>query len=324
MATRLGQVKSYAGATGRDLRIDAPLSNISIGYRPRNLIAPLVYPEVPVVNQSGVYFVWNRAEMLRAPDTQRAPGTRARRIGLNVSSSTFFALNRALAAEIPYEDISNADAALRIRESAANRIVDGLNLDWERRLATTLTTTTNMGSSTSLANRWDDHVNGAPIEDLMAGFESIRSVTGYDPNVGLFSGSAWRRFMRHPDVVRYIRGAGDNVGGGGVTEQQVANALGLDRVLVGRAIMNTADEDAPGTFQDVWSTAAILLYVTGNPGLMEPTHGYTFLWQPEGFPGRLATERRRDDDIKAEVVETHIFQDERVTASELGYLIVNT
>ena len=56
---------------------------------------------------------------------------------------------------------------------------------------------------------------------------------------------------------------------------------------------------------------------------MEPSHGYTFWWPPEGFPGRFATERRRDDNPKVEIVETHTFQDERVTASEFGYLIVN-
>jgi len=57
---------------------------------------------------------------------------------------------------------------------------------------------------------------------------------------------------------------------------------------------------------------------------MQATHGMTFWWQPEGFPGRMATERRRDDNIKAEIVETHTFQNEKVTAPELGYLIVNT
>jgi len=320
----IGQVRTYAGATGADLHIDQPLTNFTLGYRPRNLIAPDVYPLVQVTNQGGVYYVWNRAEWLRVPSTQRAPATEARKIQLKVSSDTYYALNYALRADLPYEDISNADAAIQLRESAANRIVDGLAQDWENRLATTLTTTTNMGSSTSLTNRWNDHINGEPVEDFFAGKESIRQVTGFDPNVFLLSGHAWARFARHPDVIKYIRGAGDNVGGGSVTQQQVAAAFELDKVLVGKGIKNTADEDAPGTFADIWSTSAILLYVAQAPSLMQATHGMTFWWQPEGFPGRMATERRRDDNIKAEIVETHTFQDEKVTAPELGYLIVNT
>lgn len=320
----LQKTRSYAGATGRDLHIDAPLTNLSIGYRVRGLIAPDIYPLVQTPNQSGVYYVWGNAEFLRVPVTARAPGSPAKRVHFTVSSATFFARNHALANELPYEDISNADAALNIRESAANRIVDGISLAWEDRLAVTLTTTTNMGSSTSLTNRWNDHVNGAPVEDFFAGKESIRTRTGYDPNVWIFSGFAWARFARHPDVIKYIRGAGDNVGGGSVTQQQVANAFELDKVLIGKGIKNTADEGAPVSYTDIWSTATVLLYVAPSPGLMEPSHGYTFWWQPDGFPGRFATERRRDDNSKVEIVETHTFQAEQVTASEFGYLMVNT
>ncbi len=324
MEGTLQQIRTYAGATGRDLHIDMPLTNLTIGYRAQGLIAPDVYPLVQTPFQSGVYYVWGSNEFLRVPNTFRAAGSPAKRVQFTVSSGTFFAKNYALANELPYEDISNADAALNLRQSASNRIVDGLSLAWEDRLAVTLTTTTNMGSSTSLTNRWNDHVNGAPVEDFFAGRESIRTRTGYNPNVMIFSGFAWARFARHPDIIKYIRGAGDNVGGGSVTQQQVANAFELSKVLIGKGIKNTANEGAPASYTDIWSTSAILLYVAPNPALMEPSHGYTFWWQPEGFPGRLATERRRDDDKKVEVVETHTFQTEQVTANEFGYLIVNT
>lgn len=325
---KIGQIRSYAGATGADLHIDQPLTNFTLGYRPRNLIAPDVYPLVQVPNQGGTYYVWNRAEWLRVPKTYRAPSTEANKIQMKVSSDTYFSKNYALGADLPYEDISNADMAIQLRESASNRISDGLAMDWETRLATTLTTTTNVGSSVDLTAagqyRWDDHINGQPVEDFFKGKESIRQVTGYDPNVLILSGHAWARFARHPDVIKYIRGAGDNVGGGSVTQQQVAAAFELEKVLIGKGIKNTADEEAIGTFTDIWSTSAILLYVAQAPSLMQATHGYTFWWQPEGFPGRFAVERRRDDKIHAETVETHTFQDEKVTATELGYLIVGT
>jgi len=325
---RLGQVRTYAGATGADLHIDTPLSNISIGWRPRNLIAPDVFPLVNVPKQSDAFYVWDRDEWLRTPNTQRAKGTAAKRIPLKVSSDNFFCLNYALAAELPYEDISNADAAIGLRESASNRIVDGLTQDWEQRLATTLTTTTNVGSAFDLTAaglyRWNDHVNGAPVEDLFVGIESIRLRTGYKPNVFLLSGHAWARFARHPDVIKYVRGAGDNLGGGSVTEDQIAKAFLFDKVLIGGGVKNTAGEDAPGTYTDVWTTAAILAYVNPQPALMEPSFGYTYYWQPEGFPGRFGVERRRDDDKHIEIVETHTFQDEKITASALGFLIVGT
>src|SRR3990167_4528833 len=163
---RIGQVKTYAGATGADLHIAQPLSNISIAYRPQGLIAREVYPLVQVTKQSDAYYVWDRDEWLRGLKTQRAKGTEPKKVNLKVSSATFYCLNYALMAEIPFEDISNADAGINMRESASARIVDGIEQDWEVRLATTLTTTTNMTSSTALTDNWNDPVNGAPIEDL--------------------------------------------------------------------------------------------------------------------------------------------------------------
>ena len=322
----LGQIKTFAGATGADLHIDTPLSNFAPGYRPHGLIARDISPLVQVPKQSDGYYVWDRAEWLRIPSVTRAKGTEARRISLKVTSDTFYCLNYALAAELPYEDISNVDAALQLRQSASNRIVDGMEQAWEDRLAVTLTTTTNVGSAFDLTAgglyRWNDHVNGQPVEDIYIGIRSIQGVTGYRPNKLVLSEHAAQRFLRHPDVIKYIRGAGDNVGGGSVTEEQVARAFRFDQVLVGGGIKNTAAEDAPGSYTDVWSTAAILLYVNPNPGLMEPTHNTTFWWQPEGFPSRLGVERRRNDDRKVEIVETHTFQDEKVIGAELGFLIV--
>ena len=57
---------------------------------------------------------------------------------------------------------------------------------------------------------------------------------------------------------------------------------------------------------------------------MEPSYGYTFWWQPEGFPGRMGVERDIDRKTKVEWVETHMFQDEEVTSVPLGFLIVGT
>lgn len=315
-------VKRYAMATGRDLHIDVPLSNLTIAYKPTDLIAPMIYPTVPVDKETGLYYVWPKADAMKLYDAARARGTAANRISFEVSSDGYAIKNYSLAMDIPLEDISNADASLSIRESAARRVVNGLNLAWENRLAVTLIDTTNVTSSTNLANNWADVANSNPVEDLYVGRDAIRALTGYTPNIAIFSDQAWTRFSRHPDVIDFLRGKGDQVGGGPVAEGQVAAAFGYGKVLVGRGLKNTAAEGAPtGTFTDIWSTACILLYVAPNPGMMEASHGYTFTWQPDGFPGNMGVERYTNQREKTESVEVHQFQDEKVTGSDLGYLI---
>lgn len=318
----VGSVRKYAGATGRDLHIDVPVTNILLSYEPQGLIAPSIYPIVPVDKETNVYYTFPKADTLRLHDAFRARGRAANRIHFDVSSDTYAVKNYSLAMDIPLEDIDNADNPIDIRGSAGRRVLNGLNLAWEDRLAVTLTTTTNMTSSTALANAWDNLTNTDPVNDLYIGRDAIRKLTGFTPNVAIFADIAWSHFSRHPDIIEFIRGKGDSTGGGPVAEAQVATAFGWDRVLIGKGLKNTAGEGLAGSFSDIWSTACVLLYVNPSPGLMEPSHGYTFRWTPAGLPGALAVERYTNQREKTESVEVHMFQDEKVTGTDLGYLIV--
>ena len=323
-AGRFDKPRVYAGAVGRDLHIDTPLTNITIGYRPQNLIADQIYPAIPVDKQNNLYYIWTQADFFNIPNAQRAPGAAANRIGFDVSSASYFCREYALAMELPLEDLANADAALNLRESAANFVVDKLSLAWEDRLAVALTTTTNVGSSVTLAggNVWSDKTNSDPVTNIFTGKESIRSTTGYEANEVIFSGVAWNDFRQHPDIIDFVRGKGDNTGGGPVTQQQVAAAFEVEKVLVGKGVKNTADEGAPAAYTDIWSTACIILHVAQNPGLMIPTHGYTFQWTPPGLPGPMAVDRYSERRQRTETVEVSHYQDERVIAANLGYLIL--
>jgi len=315
-------VRRYGMATGRDLHIDVPLTNLTIAYDPPELIAPSIYPIVSVDKETGIYYVWPKAESMRLYDAYRARAREANRITFDVSSDGYAVKNYALAIDLPLEDIDNADAVLNIRESASQRVVNGLNLAWEDRLAATLINTTNMTSSSALTNNWSDISNSNPIDDIFVGRDAIRKLTGYTPNVGLFSDIAWTRFTRHPDVIDFIRGRGDSTGGGPVAQSAIAAAFGWSKVLIGRGLKNTAAEGIPAVFTDIWSTAFIQLYVATAPGLMQPSHGYTFRWTPSGLPGPLAVERYTNVRPKTESVEVHMFQDEKVTGADLGFLIV--
>jgi hypothetical protein len=315
-------LKMYAGATGRDLHIDGPLSQLTIGFRPQGMIWDQIMPVVAVPKQSDGYYVWPREDWFRAEAAHRAPKTRAKRINATVSTDTYFAKNFALGAETPWEDLDNADDQLQWRQSISNLIIDNLGLNAEIRMAGRICNTANVGSSNTLAANYSNVGASTPIDDMDNGRESIRSVTGYYPNEAVFGPLSWMRFRKHPDVIDFIRGKGDNIGGGGVTEQQVANAWNLSKVLVGAAIQNTAVEGAPGTYSDVWSNHIALLYVAPSPGIMVPTYGYTFQWKPAGFPAPFSVRRYDEVPEMQEVQEVHHFQDEKVVSTPLGYLII--
>lgn len=313
----------YAGATGRDLHIDAVVSNITIGFRPQGFIADQIFPVIPVQKETNFYYVWPREEWLRLKNAERSRGTAAKKINTTVSTDTYAAKNYALGIDAPWEDLSNSDDALELRVSNANLIKDSLTLNWEDRMAVLIGNTSNHGSSTVLAANYDNQGATDPVRDIDVGLESIRSTTGVDANVMIISMQSWRRLRRHPNMIEFIRGKGDNVGGGAVTAQQVANAFEIDKVLIGRGIKNTADEGAAGQYTAIWSNNLALLHVARTPGRMTPTYGYTFQWTPQGFPAPFTVRTLNDERNMVETQEVHHFQDEKLCSTALGYLIQN-
>ena len=321
VAGNIGRLATYAGATGRDLHIDAVLSNITVGFRAKDFIADQVFPVVPVQKESDFYYVWPKEEWFRLKNAERSRGTAAKKIMTTVSTDTYAVKNYALGIDAPFEDIANADAALDLQVNNANLIKDSLMLNWEDRLAVILGNTANHGSGTILAANYGDHGNTDPVADIDGGLEQIRAITGVEANVGIISMPSWRRMRRHPNLIEFIRGKGDNVGGGGVTLQQVANAFELEKVLIGKGIKNVAGEGESASMTDIWSNNIILLHVARSPGRMTPTYGYTFQWTPAGFPAPFTVRRFEDEKVMIETQEVHHFQDEKVVSTALGYII---
>ena len=53
-------IKKYAGATGRDLHIDVPLTNLSVGFPTQETLAGKIFPTVPVAKESDKFYTWPR------------------------------------------------------------------------------------------------------------------------------------------------------------------------------------------------------------------------------------------------------------------------
>ena len=142
------------GATGHDLHIDVPLSNVVVAYRPYGMVADKIAPIVPVPKQSNSYLIWSQADYWSSEDDKRAPGTEANKITRNVSSDTYNCDNYALKESLVLEDRENMDDAYvsELRTNKAKFLKDKLMLNWEVRVASQLTNTANVGSSSAVAS----------------------------------------------------------------------------------------------------------------------------------------------------------------------------
>jgi len=308
----------------QDFHIDSFITTLLIGYRPQGMIGPEVFPVVPVAKQSNVFAKIDKGNWFRQPQTLRAPGTAPKEVRYTVSSDTYFARNYELSTVVPWETTDNADPPHEPAVRAGEFLLDQLNLDYEIRLQNAVVN--GCGSSQSLtgAAAWSNFAGSDPLTNVETGMESIRGTTGINPNRMVIPWKVWLKLRRHPDIVRAVfPGAGV---GGVATEQQVAALFGIDRVLIPRAIRVTNPEGiTPDTFADVWSTNVILYYAAPAPGVMVTTFGSTFLWTGANIgnnqPANFTVMRRQNPKIKSEEMQTGYYQDEKIVAPELGFLI---
>lgn len=310
-------------STGRDLHVDIPLSQVAIKYRPEGFIADQLAPSVGVNKQSDSYYVWNIADAHRVIDDYRAPGQKARSMTRSVSSDTFFCKNHALSHPLPYEDIINADAAevFTGRSIVAESILDQLYLNKEYRLAMQCTSGSNVGSYTTVASAWNGS-GSDPIADIDTAIDNIMGVTGVRPNSIVFGWNTWKSLKRHADIIDGVYGDGAAQRGGARVPGMdgIKSLFGLERALIGGTYYNSADENQSASLSALWNDVCLLYYAPMTPRKDKPSFMYSFDWDKvKGFNRQAQVFDKPDRG--AEKVQVGFYEDNKITASALGFLI---
>lgn len=317
-------------STGRDLHVDQHLTEIAFGYRPKGLIADMIAPIVTVGKESNTYVKYSQAEALAAHDTLRARGTAAKKITASVSSDRYVVKNYALAYGIPVEDRANMDPAYvrGLDLGATFRVLDGLAIDWEKRVCSQISSGSNVGSAFVPNSAWNagntGNTNaGDPIAAIYAAREQQNTITaGYGPNSILFGWKAWNWFRRNYHARNFINGV--NNGGSHITREQAQSALEFERLMVAGSFRSTNNEAQAATYTNNFPADAVLLYYAPQrASTEEPSFMYSFRWQAPELPAPMVVERHPfDTKRKEDLIEAGYYQDEKITAATLGHLIL--
>ena len=305
--------------TGRGVHINTPLNNVAIAYRPNSMIADQIAPVVNVNKQSDSFYKWEIADAFRIWESKRAPATEANVMERNMSSDTYYAKNYALKDRIPYEDIENADAGMLFTERSSRimSIKDALMLDMEQRVALKCTSGSNVGSYSATGSAWDDYANSDPILDIETGILNVEDSTGYRPNSILLSRKAWRHLRNNTTLIGRIFGEQSRKV---VKPADIADLFELERVLVGGALYNTAARNQTATLSPLWSDDVLIYYAPKTARKDAPSFMYSFRWNKISNMQAYIYQLPKS---KAEEIELAYYQDEKITASALGFLITN-
>jgi len=309
--------------TASDVHVNAPLTSISIAFLQdqKEFIADQVFPMVPVQKQSDRYYVYDKDAWFRTDAQVRAPSTESAGGGFTVDNTpTYYCAVRAFHKDVDDQIRANADPVINLDRDATEFVTRDLmlrkELDWASKYFTTgVWTGSSTGTDVTPGTLWDAG-GSTPIEDMRAELIATKRNTGFRANIVAMGEEVWNVLQDHPDFLDRIKYTQRAI----VTVDLLAAVLGVDKVVIGGAVQNTANEGAADNLQFIFGKNVLLVYAAPRPSLMLPSGGYTFAWT--GLFGANAAGSRilrfRMEHLKSDRVEGESAYDQKVVAAECG------
>ena len=311
-----------------NVHIDQFLTELSVGFLqdPGHFVADAVAPLVKSAKRSNRITSFNAGDLYRDEMAVREANAESAGGGYRVSSDLYFCDVWASHIDVDDMTVASADAPFDLYADATRILVQRERIKREVRFAADLFTTglytggtSDDVAASSLSGAWDDP-SSTPIEDIHDQVNSILIHTGYMANTLVVNNLGWFALKNHPDIVDRVKHTSGDV----VTTDIVARLLGLERVLVCRAVRNTAQEGLTASMSSIAGNHALVAYVAPSPGLWSPSAAYTFVWTgyPGSTDGRLIR-RFRIEANRGERIEIESAFDQKLIAGDFGAFITS-
>jgi Phage major capsid protein E len=305
-----------------DVHIDQPLTQILVAYTQdkSDFISNQVFPEIRVQKQSDRYYTYDRGDWLRAEMQERAPGTESGGASFGIDNTpTYYCREYGVHQDIPDQVINNADAVLSPLRDATEFLGQKILRNREKRWQSTFfksgvwaTEKTGVASNPGSDEfiKWNS--TGNPIKDIRNASTEILERTGYSANRLVLGKKVFDALMYNPYIVDLIK-YGASPGSPALASADVlAQVFEVEKVLVEKAVENTAQNGKSPTTAFIGGNNALLCYSSIQPGILQPSSGYCFTWQ-----GPIIRNFRMEH-LKSTRIEAEDAFDFHMVSSDLG------
>jgi hypothetical protein len=306
----------------REVHEDKIMTGFTLGYETQEYIADLVLPELGpskgVNERSGKYFVFG-PEQFRVLTTLRAPSAQSKRVDYAMSKDEYYANQYLRESAIDDIERMETDPPLSRERDLIFLLTEGHLLEKEIRVANFvingggITATSDFGGS-DLGAPWNDHSGATPIDDAKFVKGIMRTAGGRTPNTAVMSQEVFDELQMCEQIIESLPMTTERFR---ATPEQVARALQIDRLIVGKVQYNVAAEDAAATLTlgPVWGTTVLFAYINQNPGMRSRSLGYQFAWIP-----RRGARPYRSNETNSDVFGIEECVGEKICAPDCGFL----
>lgn len=298
-------------ATG-EMHVNQPLTNLSIEYVNESYIADRVFPTLPVLKSSDLYYIYTTD--FRLPETRRAYGAPANSVTWGVSTATYQLEWHALKDSVTDKARENTDAPLSLDADTTAFLTDKIEMRKEVKAAAILFTTTSWSNTrtiTTSAESWNTSAS-YPVQAVLSINALILGSSGKRPNVGVMGNAGYIVTRENANVISRIQYVERAI----VTPDILASLFDLDTIYIGTAVTDTGQEGITASAAAIWADNFFIGYMNPTPSRKMASAAYKL-----SKSGGRKVKKWRDEEIEGDWIEVQEEFQYRAVASACGAII---
>lgn len=322
---------AYPSGTLGTLRPDlaGALEAFDISER-EGYIAQLVLPVFNVTMQSDTIPKILVSELLREAVVERAAGTGYNRDQMKFGTDSYATVDRGVEEVIDDRDRNRYKYYIDAEILAAKRAKRKIWTALEKRVAALIfntTTWTGASLTTAVATPWSTVATATPITDVTAALLKVYNGSGLRANTVIISYATFLNLRNCAQIIDRLKYNGiQDVRPSKISQSDMAQALGVERVLVASQPRLTNIEGATTAIGSIWGTTMAMVCKTIDPGdqdIRTPGLGRIFNWTEDGSDVDGTVEQYEDTRVRGNVIRVRNDVMEKVLLTESGHLLTS-
>lgn len=253
--------------------VDKLLTDVSVGYFPTGYIADQVLPFKQVVQSSGLAGTYGK-EHLRIERSYIGGRGKYRRVeAVSRSSTSYLIEGHGLEGLVTESDYRNVELPFDAEKDEVEGLTHKILLEKEKVLADTLTSASIITQNVTLAgaSQYSQYGTSDPIGDFKTARETIYGACGLPPNKAIMDWKTMNTLAYHPGILDALGFTQNRAGQ--LSPAELAKAMGVEQLLIGMVVYNSANEGQSDSLAAVWGKNVVFYHAPDKPGKYQQSLG---------------------------------------------------
>ena len=313
---------------GTTIRADINQALVEAPNGDTGLIGAEIFPLLPVPAKSGQYLKVQlaQADLLNNDSKARDAGSGYARAIRAFGTDTYDTVEFGLEELIDDGFRADADRFFDLEASSARFLLRQLKLGHEKRINDIInagTTPFTTSDQSAISAYTSTNLGNIDVAGDVANARTELNKLGYEANTVIMSAPVFERIRRTTKLQNQFFGVISDTGARLLSEAEIAAALGVQKVLVGRAAINSANKNKAYSGGFVFSNSYITVANVQSGQFTSGGIGRTLVWSADA-PGGFVSESYRDEARRSNVLRVRMNTAEKLIDANAGVRITTS